>query len=251
MYLPGEMQKSSDKFAAFYSGIDEIVQESGEVLWHAPAIIIKDKTLTSVTIRRGSKSIVRVNNFDEADVLLQKIRHYLAERPVRKLVRDPVSGKRTTKLVPYNLKIKVIDAKLEHTVALSITAIPYTSAKSITVDQALNHLFNLLSKPDNYENAVEELTEFGRDHPGQKLKIVNPRATHSFRFSYFDQALNRRKWQNVGDVVILVKNLGELEIKETAVRKKRADAIELDPNVITWTGSVEDGPDVTSLYVAI
>lgn len=199
MYLPGEMRKSSDKFAAFYSGIDEIVQESGEVLWHAPAIIIKDKTLTSVTIRRGSKSIVRVNNFDEADVLLQKIRHYLAERPVRKLVRDPVSGKRTTKLVPYNLKIKVIDAKLEHTVALSITAIPYTSAKSITVDQALN----------------------------------------------------RRKWQNVGDVVILVKNLGELEIKETAVRKKRADAIELDPNVITWTGSVEDGPDVTSLYVAI
>lgn len=170
---------------------------------------------------------------------------------MRKLVRDPVSGKRTTQLVPYNLKIKVIDARLEHTVALSITAIPYTSAKSITADQALNHLFNLLSKPDNYENAVEELTKFGRDHPGQKLKIVNPRATHSFRFSYFDQDLHRRKWQNVGDVVILVKTLGELEIKETAVRKKRADAIELDPNVITWTGSVEDGPDVTLLYVAI
>lgn len=251
MYLPGEMRKSGDKFAAFYGGIDEIVQESGEVLWHAPAIIIKDKTLTSVTIRRGSKSIVRVNTFDEADVLTQKIRYYLAEQPVRKLVRDPVSGKRATQLVPYNLKIKVIDARLEHTVALSITAIPYTSAKSITADQALNHLFNLLSKPDNYENAVKELTEFGRDHPGQKLKIVNPRATHSFRFSYFDQDLHRRKWQNVGDVVILVKNLGELEIKETAVRKKRADAIELDPNVITWTGSVEDGPDVTLLYVAI
>ncbi|MGE9966873.1 hypothetical protein [Limosilactobacillus mucosae] len=198
MYLPGEMRQSGDKFAAFCGGIDEIVQESGEVLWHAPAIIIKDKTLTSVTIRRGSKSIVRVNTFDEADVLLKKIRHYLAERPVRKLVRDPVSGKRTTQLVPYNLKIKVIDARLEHTVALSITAIPYTSAKSITADQALH----------------------------------------------------RRKWQNVGDVVILVKNR-ELEIKETAVRKKRADAIELDPNVITWTGSVEDGPDVTLLYVAI
>lgn len=72
MYLPGEMRQSGDKFAAFCDGIDEIVQESGEVLWHAPAIIIKDKTLTSVTIRRGSKSIVRVNTFDEADVLLKK-----------------------------------------------------------------------------------------------------------------------------------------------------------------------------------
>lgn len=58
MYLPGEMRKSGDKFAAFYGGIDETVQESGEVLWYAPAIIIKDKTLTSVTIRRGSKLIV-------------------------------------------------------------------------------------------------------------------------------------------------------------------------------------------------
>ena len=44
MYVPGEMRQSGDKFAAFYDGIDEIVQESGEVLWHAPAIIIKDKT---------------------------------------------------------------------------------------------------------------------------------------------------------------------------------------------------------------
>lgn len=238
---------TQDQICDFWIEFDKYIDSlNDEVIYHLPALITPDGQKSNI-VRRKSKIIVWVNSAEAAEAFITKCEYISNGRAAFNIQTELIQGdisfskKRAvkSKIVDVDEFIDVLESEIKID-QFHIRENEEFKMYQKNTDQLERDIFKRQIEIGDLKDNIETISEWSKANGKSKI-VLRKSSGDSYRISFFEPTIARRKQINLGDLLIVIAD-NKPNLIDSGKRKHRSDSAVLSREYICDTkfGDVYD-----------